>query len=60
MTKNIFSILKNILKKQEKYSCIIFDGLTMRYQNMTKEEIELFKNKDEHKNWTLTINEKIE
>lgn len=50
--------IKNLFKKEEKFSCIIFDGKKMKYLTLTKNEIEELKKSPETKDWTITIEKK--
>lgn len=36
----MFKTIKNIFKKEERFSCIVWDGKKMRYLDLTKKEIE--------------------
>jgi hypothetical protein len=50
----MFDSIKNIFKKEETFSCIIFDGKTMKYQDLTQKQIDEIKTKPEYKEWTVT------
>jgi len=47
--------IKNIFKKEKTFECIIWDGKTMRYQDLTQKQIDKFKTSDEYKNCTITL-----
>ena len=37
---SIFSFIKNLFKKEKIFSCIVWDGKTMSYLNLSQKEIE--------------------
>ena len=47
--------IKNIFKKEEIFECIIWDGKTMKYQDLTQKEIDKIKNNPEYKDWSVTL-----
>ncbi|CAM4019906.1 hypothetical protein ACLO_1313 [Arcobacter cloacae] len=51
----MFETIKNLFKKEETFSCIIFDGKKMKYLDLTQKQID--KLKEEHKDWTITKKE---
>ena len=50
--KNMFEAIKNLFKKEETFSCIVFDGKVIRYLDLTQKQID--KLKEENKDWTIT------
>jgi hypothetical protein len=47
----MFETIKNIFKKEETFSCIVWDGKKMRYLELTKKEISSM----EEKGYTVTL-----
>lgn len=47
--------LKNIFKKEKTFECIIWDGKTMKYQDLTQKQIDAISNNPEYKDWTVTL-----
>lgn len=48
----MFEAIKNLFKKEEIFSCIVFDGKVIRYLDLTQKQID--KLKEENKDWTIT------
>ena len=48
----MFETIKNLFKKEEVFSCIVFDGKIMKYLNLTQKQID--KLQEENKDWTIT------
>jgi hypothetical protein len=44
---------KNIFKKEETFSCVIFDGKMMKYMDLTQKQIDEIKNDPKYKDWTI-------
>jgi len=57
MLKKIFSVFLNIFKKEKRFSCIIWDGKTLSYLNLTNKEIKT--REEENKNIQITKKEEI-
>lgn len=55
MFKNLFNNIKNLFKKQEFFSCLIFDGKSMKYLDLTQKQIDALSKKNKH--WTITKKE---
>lgn len=51
----MFDKIKNIFKKEETFSCIVWDGKTMKYLDLTKKEIEDIRNSPKYEGWTVTL-----
>ena len=47
--------IKNIFRKEKTFECIIWDGKTMKYQDLTQKQIDKFKTNEENKNCTITL-----
>jgi len=47
--------IKKIFKKEKQFECIIWDGKTMKYQNLTLKQINEMKSNPEYKKWTITL-----
>jgi len=54
---NIIKSIKSLFIKEETFSCIIWNTKTMSYMNLTQEQIDFIRNDEEHKGWSVTINE---
>ena len=50
----MFENIKNIFKKEEKFSCIVWDGKIINYLELTKKEIESM----EKKGFEITIKDR--
>ncbi len=48
----MFEKIKQLLRK-ETFSCVIWDGKKMRYQDLTQKEIDEIKSNPKYKNWTI-------
>ena len=48
----MFEAIKNLFKKEETFSCIVFDGKVIRYLDLIQKQID--KLKEENKDWTIT------
>lgn len=51
----ILNTIKNIFIKEKKFECIIWDGKTMKYQNLSQKEIDEINNNPEYKGWSVTL-----
>ena len=51
----MLEFLKKLVQKEETFSCIVFDGKTMKYLKLTQKEID--KLKLENKDWVITKQE---
>ena len=51
----IISKLKNLFKKEELFECIVWDGKTMKYLDLNKQQIDDIENLPEYKEWSVTI-----
>lgn len=51
----MFENIKNLFKKEEVFSCIVFDGKIMKYLNLTQKQID--KLQEENKDWSITKKE---
>lgn len=51
----MFEKIKNLFKKQEVFSCIVWDGKVIKYLDLTQKQIE--KLEKTNKNWTITKKE---
>lgn len=49
------NIIKKIFVKERIYECIIWDGKTMKYQNLSQKQIDKIKNDPKCKDWTITL-----
>lgn len=49
----MFDKIKDIFKKDEVFSCIIFDGKEMKYMSLTQKQIDEMKVKPECKDWLI-------
>ncbi|GGD37526.1 hypothetical protein GCM10012288_09550 [Malaciobacter pacificus] len=49
----MFDKIKNIFKKEETFSCVIFDGKMMKYMDLTQKQIDEIKNDAKYKDWTI-------
>lgn len=49
----MFSKIKNMFKKEEKFPCIIWDGKMMKYLDLTQTQIDEIKTKEKYKDWTV-------
>lgn len=49
----MFDKIKNIFKKEETFSCVIFDGKMMKYMDLTQKQIDEIKNDPKYKDWTI-------
>ena len=47
--------IKNLFKKEEIFSCIVFDGKIMKYLDLTQKQID--KLQEENKDWLITKQE---
>ncbi len=54
---NIFKIIKSMFIKETIYPCIVWDGKTMNYMNLTQTKIENIRNSKEREGWSVTIHE---
>lgn len=45
--------IKNIFKKEELFSCIIFDGKMMKYMDLTQKQIDEIKTDPKYEGWTV-------
>ena len=54
----IIDKIKNILKKEERIPCIIWDGKTMSYRDLTQKQIFEIENDKKYSNWSVTIDKK--
>lgn len=52
----MFEKIKNMFNKKT-YSCIVWDGKSMKYLDLTKKEIEEIENNPKYKGWSITLNE---
>ncbi|MEN8718525.1 MAG: hypothetical protein ABF301_07715 [Sulfurovum sp.] len=52
----MIGFIKNLFKKEETFSCIVFDGKKMRYLDLTQKQIDDINNgnKKEYEGWTAT------
>ena len=48
----MFEKIKQFFRK-ETFSCIIWDGKKMKYQDLTQEQIDEIKNNPKYKDWTV-------
>ena len=48
----MINFIKNLFKKQEYFSCVIIDGKSMKYLDLTQKQIDSLKQKN--KDWTIT------
>lgn len=48
----MFENIKNLFKKEEVFSCIVFDGKIMKYLNLTQKQID--KLQEDNKDWIIT------
>lgn len=51
----MFKFIKNLFKKEEFFSCIIFDGKGMKYLDLSQKQID--KLQEKNKEWTITKKE---
>ncbi|WP_157840873.1 hypothetical protein [Halarcobacter anaerophilus] len=51
----MFKKIKAIFKKEKTFACIVWNGKTMSYPNLTKEEIDDINNNPKYKNWSVTL-----
>jgi len=49
------AIIKKIFVKEDIFECIIWDGKTMKYQDLTQKQINEIKNNPEYKDWIITL-----
>ncbi len=49
----MFNKIKELFKKEERFSCIIFDGKEMKYMDLTQKEIDEMKSNPKYKDWTI-------
>jgi hypothetical protein len=47
--------IKKIFVKEEVFECIIWDGKTMKYQDLTQKQIDEIRNNPECKDWSVTL-----
>ena len=47
--------IKSIFIKEETFECIIWDGKTMKYQDLTQKQINDINDKPEYEGWTVTL-----
>lgn len=50
----MFSKIRSLLKKEETYSCIVWDGKMMKYLSLTQKEIDNINTQPEYEGWTVT------
>jgi len=48
----MFDTIKSLFKKEEVFSCIVFDGKIMKYLNLTQKQID--KLQEDNKDWIIT------
>lgn len=51
----MFNKIKSFLKKEETFSCIVWDGKTMSYPSLTKKQIEEIENNPNKKEWKVML-----
>lgn len=57
LISNILKSIKLIFIKEPTYSCIVWDGKTMSYMNLTQTKIDDIRNSKEHEGWSVTLHE---
>lgn len=50
----MFSKIKKLFAKEETFPCIIWDGKTMKYLDLTQKEIDDINTLEKYKGWTVT------
>ena len=50
----MFEKIKNLFKKEERFSCIVFDGKTIKYLDLTQKQINEINTNPEYEGWTVT------
>ena len=51
----MFENIKKLLKKDETFPCIVWDGKTMSYPSLTQKQIDDINTKPEYKDWIVTL-----
>lgn len=51
----MFKKLINIFKKEETFPCIVWNGKTMSYPNLTKEQIDEINTDPKYEGWIVTL-----
>lgn len=50
----MFEKIKNLFKKEELFTCIVFDGKIIRYLDLSQKQIDEMKTKPQYEGWTVT------
>ncbi len=50
----MFDKIINIFKKEETFSCIVWDGKTMKYLDLSQKQIDDINTLPEHEGWSVT------
>ncbi|AXH09915.1 hypothetical protein AHALO_1547 [Malaciobacter halophilus] len=48
--------IKSLFKKKT-FSCIVWDGKSMKYLNLTQKEIDEINTNPKYKNWSVTLHD---
>ena len=51
----IINKIKQLFKKRETFPCIIWDGKTMSYSDLTQKEIDQINTLEKYKDWTVSL-----
>lgn len=49
--------IKNFLKKEEKFPCIVWDGKKMSYPSLTQKEMDEINNNPKYEGWFAKLKE---
>jgi hypothetical protein len=50
----MFKKIKDLFKKEERFSCIVFDGKIIKYLSLTQKQIDEMNTLPEYEGWTVT------
>lgn len=51
----MFESIKKLLKKEERFPCIVWDGKTMSYPSLTQKQIDEINTEEKYKDWIVTL-----
>lgn len=51
----MFEKIKSIFKKEKTFACIVWNGKTMSYPNLTQKQIDEINNEVKYKDWIVTL-----
>ncbi len=55
----MFDKIKNFFKEEERFPCIIWDGKTMKYLDLTQKEIDKMQTSPQNEGWIITKKEDV-